>query len=657
MALLNLENPSPADNEIASLMETSARHATAVPEITSGFTTTIHPPPSFFNPLLQHATPAPTPTTSEATTLFTSLPNFTSVFKFNERVTNLEKDLSEIKQVDQYAQALSSIPAIADRYMDNKLGEAINKAIQAYNFDCREEAQAEKREYIELVDSTKNVTESLEVAVLTRSSSQPQSSYEAAATLFEFELTKIIIDKMERNKSYDIADHKRELYDALVKSYQIDKDLFDSYGEVFSLKRSQEDRDKDRDPFAGSDRVTKRRKSSKDAVSSRDSRSKEKKSSSTSKDASQSNISLPASLPMQMSQVILFKTQACNKIKSSSRETKMNSPLTRSQVARAEEFNEFLATPIDFSAFIMHRLKIDNLTQEVLTGPTYDLIKGTCKSVVELEYHLEEVFKATNDQLDWHNPEGKPYPHDLTKPLPLILNEQGRQVIHLDHFINNDLEYLKGGSSSKKYTTSIIKTKAADYGQVKWIEDKVQNVRNSTDMLPTWKHQKLTNLNLEERYALNVALRMFTRRIVIQEHVEDLQLGVKSYQKKINLKKPNTYCSNLRRMTPYTAYPDIQGIIYEDEINRNLLMRTDELHKFSDGTLNHVHTSLNDITLGIEMEYLLKRKWSKQDMQRARVMINAINKQLRDRRLMRSLEKFVGGRPYREDLRLLERTI
>nr|GFD09142.1 hypothetical protein [Tanacetum cinerariifolium] len=38
--------------------------------------------------------------------------------------------------------------------MDNKLGEAINKTIQAYNFDCRDEAQTEKREYIELADST-----------------------------------------------------------------------------------------------------------------------------------------------------------------------------------------------------------------------------------------------------------------------------------------------------------------------------------------------------------------------------------------------------------------------------------------------------------------------------------------------------------------------
>ncbi|GJZ99143.1 hypothetical protein Tco_0671694 [Tanacetum coccineum] len=52
---------------------------------------------------------------------------------------------------------------------------------------------------------------------------------------------------------------------------------------------------------------------------------------------------------------------------------------------------------------------------------------------------------------------------------------------------------------------------------------------------------KLTNLNVDERFALNVALRMYTRRIVIQERVEDLQLVVESYQKKINLTKPDTY--------------------------------------------------------------------------------------------------------------------
>ncbi|GKF36989.1 hypothetical protein Tco_0113747 [Tanacetum coccineum] len=62
----------------------------------------------------------------------------------------------------------------------------------------------------------------------------------------------------------------------------------------------------------------------------------------------------------------------------------------------------------------------------------------------------------------------------------------------------------------------------------------------------------------------------------------------------------------------------VQGIIYQNDMDRNRLMRADELHKFSDGTLNHVRASLNDIAIGIQMEYLLKRKWTKQDKQRAR---------------------------------------
>ncbi|GJX79284.1 hypothetical protein Tco_0327433 [Tanacetum coccineum] len=139
--------------------------------------------------------------------------------------------------------------------------------------------------------------------------------------------------------------------------------------------------------------------------------------------------------------------------------------------------------------------------------------------------------------------------------------------------------------------------------------------------------------------------------------VEDLQLGVESYQKKLNLTKPDTFRSDLRKRTAFTAYLDPQGVIYTDQNNKNILMRTDELHKFSDGTLNYVRTALHDITLGIRMEYLPKKKWSRLDKQRVRVMIQDIDKQLRDRRLMRSLEKFVGGREYKEDLRLLERTI
>ncbi|GKE68020.1 hypothetical protein Tco_1526092 [Tanacetum coccineum] len=94
------------------------------------------------------------------------------------------------------------------------------------------------------------------------------------------------MDKMAEHKSYLRADYKRELYDALVKFYNTEKDLLDTHGEVFTLKSGRYDKDKDQDPSAGSFRGMKRRKSSKDAESSRDPNSKESKSTSSSKGTS-----------------------------------------------------------------------------------------------------------------------------------------------------------------------------------------------------------------------------------------------------------------------------------------------------------------------------------------------------------------------------------
>nr|GEX81342.1 hypothetical protein [Tanacetum cinerariifolium] len=83
-------------------------------------------------------------------------------------------------------------------------------------------------------------------------------------------------------------------------------------------------------------------------------------------------------------------------------------------------------------------------------------------------------------------------------------------------------------------------------------------------------------------------------------------------------------------------------------------MRSDELYKSSDGTLTTLRTSLSDITKNIRMEYLPKRRWSMLEKKRANIMIKAIDKQLKERRMMRSIKKFIGGRDYRTDLRLLQ---
>nr|GFC51231.1 hypothetical protein [Tanacetum cinerariifolium] len=85
-------------------------------------------------------------------------------------------------------------------------------------------------------------------------------------------------------------------------------------------------------------------------------------------------------------------------------------------------------------------------------------------------------------------------------------------------------------------------------------------------------------------------------------------------------------------------------------------MRIDEPHKFSDGMLTDVRTALDDRLKGIRMQYLPQTIWRRSDKDRAAAMIQAIDKRLKTRRVMRSLEMFVGGRLYEGEFRILQRT-
>ncbi|GJU05205.1 hypothetical protein Tco_1121635 [Tanacetum coccineum] len=151
------------------------------------------------------------------------------------------------------------------------------------------------------------------------------------------------------------------------------------------------------------------------------------------------------------------------------------------------------------------------------------------------------------------------------------------------------------GSLFVEMMTSCIHSKKAIFKQA--------TIQDIEDILLFLVQGKLTNLTVEERQAFNVSLRI--------------------------------------------------GFIYQNKDKKNRLMHIDELHKFSDGTLNDVRTALNDRLKGIRIEYLPQTIWRQSNKDKAGSMIQAIDKQLKTRRIMRSLEKFVGGRPYEGDLRLL----
>ncbi|GJR70034.1 hypothetical protein Tco_0016099 [Tanacetum coccineum] len=84
------------------------------------------------------------------------------------------------------------------------------------------------------------------------SSNQAQTfRYVWLSSLSELELKRILINKMEENKSIDRSDVQKNLYEALVEAYNNDKDLLSSYGDVLIIQKSSDDQDKDEEPSVG----------------------------------------------------------------------------------------------------------------------------------------------------------------------------------------------------------------------------------------------------------------------------------------------------------------------------------------------------------------------------------------------------------------------
>ncbi|GJQ92336.1 hypothetical protein Tco_0003475 [Tanacetum coccineum] len=517
-----------------------------------------------FTPSPILTTPNPPPTI-ETTNPVSTLPDFASVFRFNNRITALEKEVPITTRIKE--QVKDQLPQILPKEVSNFALPVIEKLIK----ESRDEVTLEKV------------------------SSQPHSTYKAASTLTEFELKKILIDIMEKSESYLAALEHRDCYD-------------------------------NEDPSTGSDRGLKKRKTSKDAEPTTGPKNKDSTSSSSKATKSQPK---PSGRKEDASRRDWFKKptppqeptdpdwhEGKTPQKGPTQKWLMTLTSSTSTDKSLKDFDELMSTPIDFSGYI-----------------------------------LNECYKALSKKLDWENPEGGDYPFDLSKPLPLITRGK-RQRVSFEYFINNDLKFLQGGVSTMTYMTFTTMTKAAQYN-LPGIEDMVPNI---------WSLVKVAY----DKYALPGISHWREQRKSFYAYARGRQSRGDVYSTKcmlavthvkINVTKPDTTRPDLRKRHPYTPYKDPQGFIYVDDFKRNRLMRSDELYKFSDGTLTRLLSSLEDITKNIDMEYLPKRRWSTLEKKRAHFMIKDINKLLKERRMMRSLEKFVGGRLYGTDLRLLQRTI
>nr|GEX91822.1 putative reverse transcriptase domain-containing protein [Tanacetum cinerariifolium] len=242
--ITSMLNPSPdagIDFLFESTPQVDVQASTTIAPLT--LTAPTLPPPTI--PTISQVPQAPTPPTTAPSTYLQDLLNFGSLFGFDHRLKTLEANFFEFVQTNQFAGAVSSILGIVERYMDQQMNEAVKVVIHLQSDRLRDEAQAENEDFINKLDENiqriikeqvkeqvkvqvfkilpkidKTVNEQLEAEVLTRSSNSSKTSNDVAADLSEMELKKILIKKMENNKSIHRLDEQRNLYKSLVDAYE-----------------------------------------------------------------------------------------------------------------------------------------------------------------------------------------------------------------------------------------------------------------------------------------------------------------------------------------------------------------------------------------------------------------------------------------------------
>ncbi|GKD35500.1 hypothetical protein Tco_1251009 [Tanacetum coccineum] len=358
------------------------------------------------------------------------------------------------------------------------------------------------------VKTLKNVDHSLDIHA-TIKSKVPTFVKEYLGTILDDTLHKIKMEHATKQqesqytiKSSDKAtlkefDHKRALYADIQK------------------KRKPDDADRDEDPPARPDQRLKKRKTCKETEPS-----KKAKSTGTSKGTTKSQ---PKSTGKSaQAKETVFET-ADTQGPQNLGEDMSNTDEPPVVKADPKDWFKKLERPPTLDPEWNECKTTNNKPTQKWLRPAYKLLKGTYRSYIELEYNMEECYKALNDQLDWNNPEGDRYPFDLSKPLPLI-QSKNHQIVLVDYLFTD-----------RTYTTSLTKTKSAKY-DLQGIEDM----------------NRLFNLKGEDIVHLAATLHMFTRRIVIQKRV-DLQLGVESYQKKLNISRPLMHKAGITDLEPYTT--------------------------------------------------------------------------------------------------------
>ncbi|GKA65403.1 hypothetical protein Tco_0765110 [Tanacetum coccineum] len=228
-----------------------------------------------------------------------------------------------------------------------------------------------------------------------------------------------------------------------------------------------------------------------------------------------------------------------------------------------------------------------------LQRKTYDI--GSFIKCVFLQYQMDECHKLLINKVDLSNPEGHQILRNIYEPLPPL---GGPPVRRKEFYINKHSESSdREAVRSQMRILSVISVKVfekygynylreiilrrADYQEFKISEKDFKNLHPNDfeDLFLLNIQEKLNHLPKTDKTSLHTAINMWIRNLVIRNHVGDLQLGIESYQTKINFERPNWNAADYYFKEDYTIIPKPRAVVYKQKRSKKTDEWLKELHK------------------------------------------------------------------------------
>nr|GEW40575.1 hypothetical protein [Tanacetum cinerariifolium] len=205
------------------------------------------------------------------------------------------------------------------------------------------------------------------------------------------------------------------------------------------------------------------------------------------------------------------------------------------------------------------RIGKKKLTKANLEGPAYMTVKPFHTNIISLQFQMEECHQLLTDKIDLVNTKGHQIVPDVTKLLPLggppgqlmvshtgglnRRNSTSKDIMPPDRHAARSYMRILSVISLKMYERysyiylSEIVLSRADYNEYKISEADFKNLHlnDFKDLYLLHLQGKLNHLPGSDKVYLFNAINMWNKNIVIRQRVGDLQLGIKSYQTKLNL--------------------------------------------------------------------------------------------------------------------------